>query len=149
MTALEPRTFGIGSDCSTNWATTTGPCQCLVCLNKCWNDWHIAESSKVHSSVRIPATVKWICLTFDITSTQVSIFAGDSAPVIEEHLPPISIQIPTMPRPETASSSSHRSEMVVEVHTSEKEELEHERKSSSGSFFWLKTQFRKSYFWIF
>ena len=40
MTGNEPRTFGIGSDCSTNWATTTTTAQDLVIFTF---DWHILE----------------------------------------------------------------------------------------------------------
>ncbi len=60
-----------------------------------------------------------------------SIFPGDSAPVVEDHLSPISIPIPNLSRPETSS----RSEMVVEVHTSEREEYEpqQEKKLSPGT----------------
>jgi hypothetical protein len=51
--------------------------------------------------------------------------------VVEDHLSPISIPIPNLARPETSS----RSEMVVEVHTSEREEYEpqQEKKLSPGS----------------
>jgi hypothetical protein len=67
---------------------------------------------------------------------QVSIFPGDSAPVVEEHLSPISIPIPTLCRSEKSNSirseTSNRSEMVVEVHTSEREEYEQEKRLSPG-----------------
>ena len=75
-----------------------------------------------------------------------SIFPGDSAPCAEDHLPTISIPIPTKSESSSLaktdiqgqvraeSSNSARTEMVVEVHTSEKEEYEihKERRRSSG-----------------
>ena len=103
---------------------------------------------KSRTLAKLPLTLLKLVFFHNIINLffQVSIFPGDSAPCAEDHLPTISIPVPTksessnltktdtLGQARAESSNSARAEMVVEVHTSEKEEYEihKERRRSSG-----------------